>query len=171
MSFSTDIGGYYFSGMGSNGFFGVGEQSLPNGFQVPFLGAEARYNNYAVSLGLTQKHNEDQYTQALRGTFYLKDGGSCPYLSVLYAKNWILEENWGWVNESFEYISLRRRDLFVVDVGYQLELESINTSVNLSVGIAKGVDSFRFQTPMPVASVRILTNLANFGESTQRNFN
>lgn len=151
MTFSLTCGQYYFSGMGSNGFLGAGEQPIPRGFKSTHWGAEFKFNQLGLSVFSTYT-NTKEWHPGFSATYFLHEDGSTSFLSTTWTHKWLREENWGWNSEdNYDFLNMKTRNLLNVDVGYRWEWETV--AVQATIGVAKGLDSESMNVPMPTLGI------------------
>ena len=169
-SFSVKLGQYYFSGIGSNGFLGAGEQKLPSGLRGTNVSLEYRMDHNLVEAGLIGKeHKNDDLTWFVGTSFFVKDGGNSPYLKATFVKKWIHEQNWDWNDEgNFDYINERNRSLVAVNVGYRFDCDFV--MFDTDIGFAKGLSSFRLPNPMPEVSLNMVIPIFRNHDSKMEDF-
>jgi hypothetical protein len=167
-SLSMKLGQYYFTGISSNGFLGAGEQKLPKGLLGHSFGLEYRMNHNLIDIGIMANEENDVKWYAST-TFFTRDGGNSAFLKGTFVKKWLHEENWDWnENDNFTYINERNRSLIIVDVGYRMDFDWM--MVDASVGVAKGLDSFRLANPMPVLNLGVVVPLYRNKDSKMEDF-
>ncbi len=167
-SLSVKLGQYYFSGIGSNGFLGAGEQHLPEGFLGYSGGLEFRINHNLIDVGLmaNEKNDAKLYVST---AFFTRDGGNSAFLKGTFVKKWLHEENWGWnENDNFDYLNERNRSLIIVELGYRMDFDFV--MIDASMGVAKGLDSFRLPNPMPVLNIGVAVPLYRNHDSKMDRF-
>lgn len=172
-SINYKLGTTYLSGYGTNGFLGAGEQPLPKGFNLSPGTISCKYNNYEVEYNFNLNEDNNSVSTGITLDFYVKTDGTTPFVYLAYSKDWMEEENWDWSDDSwfatFGYMGNRSRSIMKVGAGYRVDYELF--SVDMSVGIIKGIASFRMPNPMPIASISISVPIYKDGSGYDKNFN